>query len=145
MAKESTMTISEVARNFVEKINAHDTEGLLSLMTLDHVFIDSLGNKVERPAIESGWREYFRMVPDYWVVIDQLVSLGGSVLVLFGKAGGTYTPERGQMRSENKWETPAAWRAVVRGGQVSEWRIYSDNEPIRERMRMTSHGPDPNP
>lgn len=42
------MTVSEVARKFVEKINAHDTEGLVSLMTADHVFIDSLGKKVER-------------------------------------------------------------------------------------------------
>jgi hypothetical protein len=36
---------------------------------------------------------------------------------------------------ENRWETPAAWRAVVVDGLVAEWRVYTDNEPMRERMR----------
>jgi len=41
------------------------------------------------------------------------------------------------VRSENKWETPAVWRALVRGETISEWRVYCDNEPIREKMRTT--------
>lgn len=81
------------------------------------------------------------MVPDYWIVIDQVLPLVGSALVLFGRAGGTYAPERGLIRPENRWETPAVWKAVIQGGQVSEWRIYSDNEPIREKMRTASHNP----
>lgn len=127
-------TNSEVAQKFVEKINAHEVGGLVALMTADHVFIDSLGNRFTRPAIEAGWERYFSMVPDYWVKIDRVVT-DESALILFGTAGGTYVPKGGSTKPENKWETPAVWRAVIRDGKVSEWRIYSDNEPIREKMR----------
>jgi hypothetical protein len=106
-------------------------------MTADHVFIDSLGNKVARPAIEGGWRQYFATVPDYWVKVDRIIP-DKRALVLFGTAGGTYCAAGGEMNPENIWETPAVWRAVIRNGKVSEWRIYADNEPIRAKMRATN-------
>jgi hypothetical protein len=34
------------------------------------------------------------------------------------------------MSLENKWETPAAWRALVRDGLIQEFRIYADNKPV---------------
>lgn len=40
-------------------------DGLFSLMTRDHTFVDSLGNRHPRPAIEEGWKGHFDMVPDY--------------------------------------------------------------------------------
>jgi hypothetical protein len=129
---------SEVVEKFVDQINAHDVDGLVALMTADHLFIDSLGNKFARPAIETGWRQYFATVPDYWVRVDRVVT-DEPALILFGTAGGTYVPNGGAIRPENKWETPAVWRAVIRDGKVSEWRIFADNEPIRARMRATSH------
>ncbi|MGP8125890.1 MAG: nuclear transport factor 2 family protein [Nitrososphaerales archaeon] len=128
---------SEVAEKFVDRINAHDVDGLVSLMSADHVFIDSLGDKVARPAIETGWREYFATVPDYWVRIDRVVA-DEPTLILIGAAGGTYVPNGEEMRPENKWETPAVWRAVIRAGEVSEWQIFADNEPIRAKMRAAS-------
>jgi hypothetical protein len=38
-------------------------------------------------------------------------------------------------RAENQWNTPAAFRVFIEDGLVAEWRVYADNEPIRERMR----------
>lgn len=38
------------------------------------------------------------------------------------------------MLAENHWEITAAWKAVVRGGYVSEWRVYADNEPVWKIM-----------
>jgi ketosteroid isomerase-like protein len=131
------MTDSRVALKFVEKINAHDADGLAALMTADHVFIDSLGERVSRPAIETGWKQYFEMVPDYWVRIDRTLS-DKDTSILLGTAGGTYVPSNREMKLENKWETPAVWVAQIRGERVSEWRIYADNEPIREKMRKSS-------
>jgi ketosteroid isomerase-like protein len=128
------MHILEVAREFAARINAHDTRGIVSLMSADHVLIDSLGNRFARPAIEAGWAAYFAMVPDYWIKIDRTIAEGG-VVALFGTAGGTYVHEEGILKPENKWETPAAWLVTVRDERVSEWRVYCDNEPIRERMR----------
>lgn len=128
------MPSSEVAKRFVERINAHDVDGLVALMTPDHTFVDSLGNKSTRPSIEDGWRNYFDMVPDYWVRVDSAFSEGGTA-ILIGTAGGTYVPEDGLARPKNKWRTPAVWIARIEGRRVAEWRVYSDNEPIRERMR----------
>jgi len=128
------MTGSSVARAFVERINAHAVDEVVSLMTRDHVFIDSLGTRFTRPQIESGWQEYFKMVPDYQIKIDSEVA-NGDLTVLFGTAEGTYVSGDGVIKPGNRWTTPAAWRVVTRGGKVSEWRIYSDNEPIRSVMR----------
>jgi hypothetical protein len=127
---------SEAVQEFVNRINVHDVDGLVALMTVDHVFIDSLGKRFARPAIESGWRQYFAMVPDYWVRIDRIVP-DESALILFGTAGGTYVETGGAIKPENTWETPAVWRAVIRSGKVSEWRIFCDNEPIRAKMMAT--------
>lgn len=131
------MTNSEVAQRFVEKINAHDLGGLVALMTADHVFVDSLGSKFTRPGIEAGWKYYFAMVPDYWIRIDRII-LDNDEVILIGAAGGTYVPNGGAMKPENRWETPAVWSVQIRGERVSEWRIYSDNEPIRAKMRSSN-------
>lgn len=128
------MTNSRLAQEVVAKINAHDVAGIIALMTPDYVFVDSLGKKFARPAIDAGWQRYFAMVPDYRLKINHIVADGDAV-VLFGTAGGTYVPNGGAMRPENKWETPAVWRAVIREGKVSEWRVYCDNEPIRAKIR----------
>lgn len=127
------MESSVVARRFVRRINAHDVEGLIDLMSANHTFVDSLGAISARPAIEEGWKQYFRMVPDYRVKIVQTYSQGGTV-ILIGMAGGTYVAKDGVMRPENKWETPAVWIARVRSRKVQMWRVYSDNEPIRAKM-----------
>ena len=129
----------DVAQRFVERINAHDAKGLVALMTADHTFVDSLGVRSTRPAIERGWRQYFAMVPDYWVRVDRALTQGNTS-VLIGMAGGTYVPQGGSAKSENRWETPAVWVARVKGEKLSEWRVYSDNEPIRAKMRK-SHSP----
>jgi limonene-1,2-epoxide hydrolase len=56
------------------------------------------------------------------------------VVVMLGMVQGTYSPD-GQLRAENLWKTPAALRAFIEDGKVAEWRVYADNEPIRQRMR----------
>jgi hypothetical protein len=86
-----------------------------------------------REQMTKGWQAYFAMVPDYTITIDETFA-DGSVVVLLGLAQGTYATG-GQLQPENKWQTPAAWRAVVRGSLVAEWRVYADNEPIRQVMR----------
>ena len=123
-----------VTHQFVERINAHDVAGIISLMTADHTFIDSLGARFTRPAIEEGWRRYFGMVPDYWIRLDRELT-EEDISVLIGAAGGTYVPDGGRMEPENRWEAPAIWVARIKGAKLSEWRVYSDNEPIRAKMR----------
>ena len=128
------MKSSDVALRFIGEINSHSVEGLVSLMTSDHSFIDSLGSKSSRPSIEEGWRQYFELVPDYWVKVDQAFSEGGTA-VLVGRAGGTLASKGGALKPEKRWEAPAVWTARVVEEKIAEWRVYCDNEPLREKMR----------
>ena len=137
LVRTRNVAATEIAQEFVKAINAHDADGLTKLMSSDHVFVDSLGSRFPASAMRSGWQEYFAMVPDYWIKVDQIVSEGNAV-ILFGSAGGTFVPKGGMMKPENKWETPAVWRALVKEGRVAEWRVYCDNEPIREKLRAAA-------
>ena len=131
------MTPREVVRQFVDGINARDVPRLATLMTPDHRFVDSLGSVlVGRVAVQEGWRQYFQMVPDYHIDVHQFFSDGPDV-ILVGTAGGTYS-RGGQLRPGDAWQTPAAWRAVVRDEAVAEWQVYADNEPVRQRMTGAS-------
>jgi ketosteroid isomerase-like protein len=123
----------DVARTFVDAINRRDVADLADRMTAEHRFIDSLGNVVEgSDKMRAGWAAYFRMVPDYSITIDE-VHGRESVVVLLGSAQGTYAAD-GQLREENRWQTPAAFRAVIQDGKIAEWRVYADNDPIRRLM-----------
>jgi ketosteroid isomerase-like protein len=48
----------------------------------------------------------------------------GGVVLASGEAGGTI--------DGIPWRTPAAWKAVVRDGKVTEWRVFADNKPVYE-------------
>ncbi len=127
-------TAEVVVRAFVNAINRQDVEGLTGLMTPGHRFIDALGNAVEgREKMRAAWVGYFRMVPDFSIVVEETY-VEGPIVVMLGMTRGTYSTD-GQLHAENRWETPAAWRAKVEGGLVAEWRVYADNKPMRERMR----------
>src|SRR5271165_5422468 len=103
-----------VAHAFVDAINHRSPEEIARLMTEDHVFIDSMGTRVAgRQQMQRGWQGYFAMVPDYSITVDETFA-EGPVVAMLGTAQGTYAPG-GPLKPENRWQTPAAWRAVVRG------------------------------
>jgi hypothetical protein len=56
---------------------------------------------------------------------------------MLGMAQGTYTPD-GKLKPENHWTTPTAFRAYIEEQKVAEWRVYADNEPIRQRMAKSA-------
>jgi len=107
-------------------------------MTEHHCFVDGLGQIVRgREKMENGWLGYFAWFPDYSMRVDDALS-NGEVVALFGTAQGTYSV-KGSLAPENHWEIPAAWKAVVQGGRVSEWRVYADNEPVWKIMGVTRY------
>ena len=111
-------------RQFVAAINRHDAEAIAALLAPDHVFIDSVDNRVQGAAhMRAAWRGYFAMCPDYRVRIDRQISRRGIVLAV-GEAGGTI--------DNVPWRTPAAWQATIRNGLVLEWRVFADNKPVYE-------------
>lgn len=118
------MSSNKVFERFIAAINDHDVGALISLMTQDHLFVDSIGNRVQgAKSMQAGWRSYFGMCPDYWIHVRSLLSERDIVLAT-GEAGGTIDGV--------SWRTPAAWEAVVQGGAVSEWRVFADNKPVYE-------------
>lgn len=127
----------DAALQFVGAINAQDVERLAALMTEDHRFVDSRGDVIDgMETALQGWNGYFRIVPDYRIYVRQTLC-NGETVVLLGTARGTYTTD-GRLHAENVWETPAAWRAVIREGRVAEWQVYADNEPIRQRITASA-------
>lgn len=126
-------TAETIAQAFLRAINRQDVDRLVELMSPAHRFIDSLGNLVEgREKMGEAWAAYFRMVPDYAVAIEEYYP-ADPVVILLGVASGTWTSD-GQLRPENRWQTPIAIRALIEDGLVAEWRVYADNDPIRKLM-----------
>jgi len=114
----------ETFHQFVAAINAHEVDSIAALMTPDHIFVDSLGNRVQgADNMRVGWRGYFAMCPDYRVAVEKAIAAGDTVLSV-GEAGGTI--------DGIAWRIPAAWQAVVRDGRVEEWRVFADNKPVYE-------------
>ena len=118
----SPTSTRETFEKFLAAINDHDVEALAALMTTDHVFTDSLGNRVQGAAsMQAGWRGYFAMCPDYAITVEDVLSESDTVLAT-GEAGGSI--------DNTAWKTPAAWKAIIRDGQVAEWRVFADNKPV---------------
>ena len=130
-------TAVDVAMAFVAKINEHDVDGLVALMTTDHVFIDGLENTFRgADQMRQGWKGYFAMFPDYAVEVTEELDRG-NLVAMFGKARGTFAVS-GKLPRENSWEIVAAWKAVVKDGRVAEWRVYCDNDPARKIMAASA-------
>ena len=124
----------EVVLQFEQRINSRNAEAICNLMTADAVFVDSLGNQIAGTAkLRQAWDGYFKMVPDYSISHAEIFADGETVAV-FGSAQGTFS-KGGQLKKEDYWKTPAAWRAVVKDGKIAVWQVYADNEPIRAIMR----------
>jgi ketosteroid isomerase-like protein len=129
-------SLESVAREFVKAINRHDLETLATLMPEEHRFIDSLGRVVEgREKVRAGWVEYFRMVSDYSIELQETF-IRGPVVVMLGLAQGSYAVD-GQLTELDRWSSPAVFRAFIDEDKVKEWRVYADNEPVRKRIRKS--------
>jgi ketosteroid isomerase-like protein len=116
------MNALEIFLQFVEAINLHDVAALKELMTEDHLFVDSLGQRVQgASSMEQGWKGYFAMCPDYWIQVGDGAAQSDIVLAA-GQAGGTIDGQ--------SWRTPAAWKAIIRDNKVAEWHIFADNKPV---------------
>ncbi|HEX4604247.1 MAG TPA: nuclear transport factor 2 family protein [Candidatus Angelobacter sp.] len=127
----------EVVLKFEAHINTRDAEGICALMTNDGEFIDSLGNRIRGTAkLRAAWEGYFKMVPDYSISHSEIFA-NGDIVAVFGSAQGTFAKD-GEMKKENSWRMPAAWRAVVKDGKIAIWQVYADNEPVRAIMRKYS-------
>ncbi len=120
-------------KEYIKRINAHDVNGIIEMMSADHVFIDSLGINISgKETMRSAWDTYLAFFPDYLIKPKDFISKNGMVAV-FGTASGTLAVN-GKLLPENKFEIPASWTAVVKDGKIAKWRVYADNEPVRKLL-----------
>lgn len=134
------MTPLETVLHFIDLINQRDAGKLAEQMTEDHAFIDSQGHIARgRETMRAGWQGYYALCPDYWVSREWIFS-DGNVVAVFGAAGGTIAA-KGKLLPENRWRTPAAWRAVVENGLVKEWQVYADNKPVYDILAKSPPSP----
>lgn len=120
------VTPPEVVRQFNECINRRDLAGLVALMTDDHTFIDVSNASVDgKAACTDAWRGFFQAFPDYRNTFTDLRADGDRVTVIgFSSCA---VPEL---------DGPALWRALVRDGQVAEWRVFQDTPLVRARLNL---------
>jgi ketosteroid isomerase-like protein len=129
----SEVESERLAIRFVNEINRHDVAALAAMMAPDFRFIDSLGHEVRgRDRMCQAWTSYFQQFPDYHIVIREHLAQG-QIVALFGNASGTVSGS-GTPPVPNRWTLPAAWRAVIWEGQVTEWQVYADNEPVSKLL-----------
>jgi len=108
---------------FIDRINAHDVDGLAELMSDDHIFIDAHGNEVvSKEKMIAGWRRYFEWFPDYHIEVTEIFE-NGARFALFGFAGNS-----GKGKSDSSWRLPAAWKARVKDGRVRLWQVFADTK-----------------
>jgi uncharacterized protein (TIGR02246 family) len=114
-----------VVKAFIAAINRRNPAEIAALMTEDHIFVDSGGSiQSGRENMTAGWKEYFRMFPDYQIHVERMLA-DKDLVAVFGSASGTYNGKRGLV-PENRIEMPAAWKALVENGKVKRWQVYAD-------------------
>lgn len=131
------MTPLEIAMAFVEAINSKDVDRLAELMTAGHKFIDGDGSEHNgRAQMKAGWKEHFELIPDLTLSIIEHYENKDTV-VLLGWSNGTII-QNGELKPENSWRVPSAWRVVVESGRVAVWQLYANqcaSHEIYDRMR----------
>ena len=121
----SSTSMKETVLAFVDRINAHDVEGILGLMAEDYTFINSAGDRFHgKKFMRDTWRAQFDQHPDFHIEVERAIADEGAVAI-FGKAVGTYS-QHGEMYDENHWEIPSAFLGIARDGKMVHWQVFSD-------------------
>ena len=116
----------EVASRFNAYINDADLDGLTSMMTDDHHFIDAAGSVVSGTvAVAAAWNSFFKAFPGYRNVFVQH-KVDGAVVAIEGRS----------VCSDPRLDGPALWRAVVQQGKVAQWRVYEDTIENRQVLGL---------
>ncbi len=130
----TTDYIQKIVKDFVNAINRGDVELISRMMSVNHRFIDGMGEVIQGSEhMKQSWTAYLKIMPDYHIEIREVYGSGRTIIIL-GETSGTYTTD-GNMKPENFWKVPAAWRAVVLGDRIQEWQVFADNEPVRQIMK----------
>jgi len=117
---------TNIVFDFADAISHADVDKICSLMTDDHLFIDSQDNNMEgKENMRQAWTGYFALFPDYKIEIEEIFEKESSICIL-GHASGTYKNLHNPNNS-NHWRIPTAWKAIIIDNRVKHWQVYADN------------------
>jgi ketosteroid isomerase-like protein len=120
----------EVVRDFIESINSANIDRIYNLMTIDHEFVDSQGNRmIGNDNLKKAWIGYFSLFPDYKIEIADILQ-NDSIIVMLGYASGTYKTNKNSSDKNNNWRVPASWKVIVAGDKIKLWQVYADNSVV---------------
>lgn len=126
------MIRKEVIQSFIQQINLQSVEGICSLMTDNHIFIDNIGNEHKgKEKMREGWKSYFDMFPDYKIEITEMMHIENSFL-LCGFAQGTFQNSK---EKEAYFKIPAAWKAIIEGEKIKLWQVFADTKAQFDVMK----------
>ncbi len=126
MAENKTVVLE-----FIDAINNADIAAIEQLMADDHVFIDSAGYTYQgKDLMKKSWINYFEIFPDYRIETVDFTQ-NKSVVGVFGYASGTYKGKRNNKNS-NYYRIDAAWKVIVKKGQIARWQIYCESKKPEE-------------
>jgi hypothetical protein len=107
-------------------INNQDFDGLSSLMTENHTFIDRDGSAHgPKSHMIDGWKEFFKGFPNYRNIFEKITVSDKLVSVL----GFAYW-------SEEYPYDPVIWTAIVNNNLISEWRVHEDTPENRTKFGL---------
>jgi ketosteroid isomerase-like protein len=125
------MKAIDIALDFVDAINSNNIERLAELMTDDHTFIDGDGSEYSgKVRMKAGWEEHLELIPDLTLSISEHY-VENDIVVLLGWSSGTIV-ENGELKKENSWRVPCAWRVSVESGKVAVWQLYANQCALHE-------------
>ena len=114
------------ALQFNEFINKQDIEGLSSLMTEEHIFVDREGKGDKgKESMTKGWRGFFNMFPEYKNTFVRIQSQD-DLVVIYGYAVWKKGTDRDYV----------IWTAKIENDLVAEWSIYKDTEENKKKFNL---------
>jgi ketosteroid isomerase-like protein len=121
-----TSHATNVVMSFNDCINRRDLDGLSSLMTDDHVFVDSANSTIGGKALcLEAWRQFCTAFPDYRNHFERVLSAGSDVIII-GRS----------VCSDARLAGPALWSARIEGACIAEWRVYEDTSVNRALLGL---------
>ena len=113
-----------IVNDFNDCINNQDIEGMAALMHENHVFIDRDGSSHgPKTHMVKGWKEFFKLFPDYRNTFTDIKTEKNSVYVL----GYAYW-------SEKEPYDPVIWTGKIENDLIAEWRVYEDTAENRKQF-----------
>ncbi len=104
-----------IVKTFIEWVNRGDIGKVNSFISPDIVFTDIEGRVYREPEFMEN---YLKAYPAYRIHADRILR-GGDGAAVVGSTSGSHVPPDVE---ENE---VLVWTAEVRGGLITEWRIYS--------------------